>query len=189
ILSKRKEVIGELNDSLVKTVKGRTFKVFNSLEIDILPGGSLPINDAGLDLLDFALVSIHSSFKLERAEMTKRVISALSHPKVKIFAHPTGRLLNERESVSLDWDQIFDFCVKNNKVIEINADPHRLDLPDMLVREGKKHGVKFSLGTDAHHSSGLANMPYGVFVARRGWLTASDIINTRSLKEFEKEVI
>ncbi len=189
ILSKRKEEIDELNDSLVKTVKGRVFKVFNSLEIDILPGGSLPVNDAGLYLLDFALVSIHSSFKLERAEMTKRVISALSHPKVKIFAHPTGRLLNERESVSLDWDQIFDFCVKNNKVIEINADPHRLDLPDMLVREGKKHGVKFSLGTDAHHSSGLANMPYGVFVARRGWLTASDIINTRSLKEFEKEVI
>lgn len=189
VISRRSDTIAQLNESLVKTLKGRVFKVFNSLEIDILPNGNLPVNDAGLDLLDFALVSIHSSFKLERAEMTKRVISALSHPKVKIFAHPTGRLLNERESVSLDWDQIFDFCIKNKKAIEINADPHRLDLPDMLVREGKKYGVKFSLGTDAHQAGGLSNMPYGVFVARRGWLSASDIINTRSLKEFEKEVI
>ncbi len=121
--------------------------------------------------------------------MTKRVLSALSHPKVKIFAHPTARLLNQRESVSLDWEQIFEFCIKNMKVIEINADPHRLDLPDTLVREGKKHGVKFSLGTDSHFDGGLQNMPYGVFVARRGWLSADDIINTRSLETFEKEVI
>lgn len=189
ILKKRREKIEQLNYSLVKSVKGRVFKVFNSLEVDILPSGKLPVDEAGLDLLDFALVSIHSSFKLDRTEMTKRVLSALSHPKVKIFAHPTGRLLNQRESVSLDWDQIFEFCVKNNKVIEINADPHRLDLPDMLVSEGKKYGVKFSLGTDSHSLEGLSNMPYGVFVARRGWLTASDIINTRNLEEFEKEVI
>lgn len=180
ILKKRSEKIEEINDSL------RDFKVFNSLEVDILPGGGLSISEKALDLLDFALVSIHSSFRQNREMATKRVIEALRFPKVKIFAHPTGRKINEREGVELNWTEIFDFCKKNNKWLEINADPMRLDLPDFLVRDAVKHGVKMSLGTDAHHASGLSNMQFGVSVARRGWATKNDIINALPLKNFEK---
>ena len=108
---------------------------------------------------------------------------------MKIFAHPTARKLNERESVELDWEKIFDFCVKNNKWVEANCDPARLDLPDFLIREAIKHGVKLTLGTDAHSVDGLNNMEYGIWNARRGWATKKDIINTRSLDEFEKLLI
>jgi DNA polymerase (family 10) len=188
-LKAKKEEVEQINYSLqnqsnksTQTVK----KVFNSLEIDIKSDGSLPVPFAGLDLLDFALVSIHSNFELARDLQTKRVIAALSHPKVKVFAHPTGRKLNEREGAELNWPEIFDFCLKNNKWIEINADPMRLDLPDTLVREAVKRGVKLTLGTDAHHVDSMNNMIFGVSVARRGWCEAKNIVNTRSLKEFEE---
>lgn len=164
-------------------------KVFNSLEIDINKDGSLPVPEAGLATLDFALVSIHSSFDLPRSVMTERVLRALSNPKVKIFAHPTARKINEREGVELDWDKIFDFCVKFDKWIEINADPMRLDLPDVLVREAVKKGVKLTLGTDTHEVSMMDNMQYGVNVARRGWAENLNIINTKNLQEFKKMLL
>lgn len=190
LLKKKSEKIKRLNSSFVKSVKDkRVFKVFNSLEVDILPSGNLAITDKALEELDFALVSLHSSFKQSKEESTKRVLSALAHPKVKIFAHPTGRLLNKREGVNLDWDKIFDFVLKNNKWIEINADPHRLDLPDVLVKDAVNLGVKLTLGTDSHHEEGLLNMKYGVFVARRGWASKKDIMNTRSLSEFESVLL
>jgi DNA polymerase (family 10) len=186
ILKSKREKVEELNYSIQKGDNNRIKKVFNSLEIDIKPDGSLPVPEAGLDTLDFALVSIHSDFDSSRDVQTKRVISALSHPKVKIFAHPTGRKLNEREGAELNWPEIFDFCLKNNKWIEINCDPMRLDLPDTLVREAVKLGVKLTLGTDVHHEDGMNNMIWGLSVARRGWSEDGDIINTRSLEEFEK---
>lgn len=195
LLEKKRETVAKLNFELVKIVKNRNktkstraFKVFNSLEVDILPTGRLAVPERALEVLDFALVSIHSSFKQSKAVATKRVLEALSFPQVKIFAHPTGRLLNKRESVNLDWDQIFDFALKNDKWIEINADPHRLDLPDVLVKEAVKHGVKMTLGTDSHHLGGMQNMKYGVWVARRGWAKKEDIINTRSLTDFERMI-
>lgn len=154
-----------------------------------MPSGELPVPIAGLETLDFALVSIHSQFTLSREEQTKRVLKALSYPRVKIFAHPTGRKLNAREGAELDWPKIFDFVIKKNIWIEINCDPMRLDLPDFLVQEAVKRGVKLTLGTDAHHSDGLNNMKFGVFVARRGWATKGDIINTRSLKDFEVDLL
>lgn len=186
ILKRKREKIDQLNYSIKYEHNGSVQKVFNSLEIDILSDGRLPVPDAALNLLDFFLVSIHSSFGLSRTEMTKRVLGALAHPKAKIFAHPTARKLNEREGVELDWGSIFDFCLKNNKWVEINSDPMRLDLPDSLVREAVKKGVKMTMGTDSHHKDGMNNMTFGVSVARRGWATDDDIINTRSLIEFEK---
>lgn len=186
ILKRKREKIDQLNYSIHKDKKGSIQKVFNSLEIDILSDGSLPVPEPALQYLDFFLVSIHSSFALGKVEMTKRVLAALNHPKAKIFAHPTARKLNEREGVELDWGNIFDFCLKNNKWVEINADPMRLDLPDSLVREAVKKDVKMTMGTDSHHKDGMNNMTFGVSVARRGWVTHDDIINTRSLSEFEK---
>ena len=180
------EKIDQINYSLSKSNTNSIRKVFNSLEIDILPDGRIPLSEEALNTLDFALVSVHSSFDQDRDQMTKRVLSALAHPKVKIFAHPTARKLNEREGIELNWPEIFDFCLKDNKWLEINADPARLDLPDTLVHEGVKLGLKFTLGTDSHHKDGLNNMAFGISVARRGWCEKKDIINTRNLEDFEK---
>ena len=186
ILKRKREKVDEINYSISKSPNFSIKKVFNSLEIDILSDGRLPVSNEALEYLDFALVSIHSSFDLEKELMTKRILTALAHPKIKIFAHPTTRKLNEREGVELNWPEIFDFCFKNNKWVEINSDPMRLDLPDNLVREAVKLGVKMTLGTDAHHKDGMNNMMFGISVARRGWCEAKNIVNTKSLSEFEK---
>jgi DNA polymerase (family 10) len=182
ILKRKKDKVDELNYSR----ESSTPFVFNSLEIDMGKDGSLPVSVKGLETLDFALVSIHSSFDLPRSAMTERVLNALSHPKVKIFAHPTGRKINEREGVELDWEKIFDFCLQKNKWIEINTDPMRLDLPDTLVRDAVKLGIKLTMGTDTHSIDMMDNMKYGVNVARRGWAEKKDIVNTRSLKDFRE---
>ncbi len=118
--------------------------------------------------------------------MTERVLKAFSYPKVKIFAHPTARKLNERKGIDLDWERIFEECVKRNIWLEINSDPARLDLPDILVHEALKKGVKFTIDTDTHHTDHMDGMKWGISVARRGWAEAKDIANTRSLVEFEK---
>lgn len=184
ILKKKKYTIEQLNDSLEKDI--RVKHVYNCLEIDILPDGKLPVSSKALELLDFALVSVHSSFRLSKCEMTKRVLDALSYPKAKIFAHPSARKLTEREGIDLDWEKVFDFCLKNNKWIEINCDPMRLDLPDILVKEAVKYGIKLTLGTDAHHVDHMDNMCFGIDVARRGWAQMKDIVNTSSYEEFTK---
>ncbi len=179
ILKKKREKIEQLSYP-------RTFKVFNSLEIDIMPDGSLPVPNEGLTTLDFALVSIHSSFDLSREKMTERVLKAFSYPKVKVFAHPTARKLNERDGIDLDWDRIFEECVKRGIWLEINSDPARLDLPDILVHEAVNKGIKLVINTDTHFVDSMDNMEWGVSVARRGWAEKKDIVNTRNLKEFEK---
>ena len=188
IIKRKKELIDKLNYSCMNSVKGSVKYVFNGLEIDIHQDGNLPLDDKTLDLLDFALVSIHSSFKMTRNEMTRRIISALSHKKVRIFAHPTARKLNVREGVEINWSEVFSFCKKYNKWIEINADPMRLDLPDSLVRDAVKEGVLLTIGTDSHHKDSMENMKYGVYVARRGWATKTAIVNTKGLNEFKKMI-
>jgi DNA polymerase (family 10) len=136
--------------------------------------------------LDYGIASIHSNFKMSREQMTKRVLTALSHPKIKIFGHPTGRKLGEREGYELDWEKIFDFCLKKGKWIEINAWPDRLDLPDSLVREAVKRGVKMIINTDSHAAEHLYLMEFGVSVARRGWAEKKDIINTLPYDKISK---
>jgi DNA polymerase (family 10) len=188
LLKRKQEKVEKLNYSLVKSVKKGVRRVFNSLEVDILPDGRLPLPDQAFDFLDFVLVSLHSAFELPKEQMTKRVLSAFNYPKVKIFAHPTARKLGKREGVELNWPEIFAACKEKNIWLEVNSDPMRLDLPDFLVKEAITSGVKLTLGTDAHHKDGLNNMQYGVYVARRGWATKNDIINTQNLEEFTKGV-
>lgn len=192
ILKRKKEAIEETNYSHEKKKKNGVNKVFvhafNSLEIDIKPDGNLPIPEKGWDLLDFATVSIHSSFRMNREEMTKRVLDALAHPKVKILGHPTGRKLMQREGFELNWEKVFDFCLKNNKWLEINSWPERLDLPDNLVREAVKRGVKMVICTDAHDASQMELIRFGVSVVRRGWAEKKDIVNTLGYNKFLKEV-
>lgn len=121
--------------------------------------------------------------------MTRRVLNALSYPKVKILAHPTGRLINKRSGYELEWEKVFTFIKKNNIALEINSWPDRLDLPDTLVREALKYGCKFVINTDAHAIEDLYNMSYGVAVARRGWTTKNDIINTMPYAKFKEWLV
>lgn len=178
ILSQR-----NINIEQMKLKYKNTIRVFSLLEIDILTDGKLAVDDKSLELLDAAIVSIHSSFGMDRDKMTKRVISGLSHPKAKILAHPTGRLLNQRNGYDLDWEQLFDFCRKNNKALEINSWPVRLDLPDNLVRKAKDSGVALTIDTDSHNLNHMDLMKYGIFVARRGWCSRNDILNTKTYNE------
>ncbi len=179
IMSKRKDKIEQLKKS------NKSIRILNMLELDILVDGSLAIDNKSLELVDAVLVSIHSSFGMSRDEMTKRVLKGLSNPKAKILSHPTGRLLNERPGYELDFHTIFEFCKKNNKALEINSSPARLDLPDSLVREATKFGVKMIINTDSHATEHMNMMKYGVSVARRGWSQKRDILNTLPYNEFE----
>lgn len=164
-------------EQLIKSNKN--IRVFSLLETDILPNGSLAINDEALSLLDATLVSIHSVFSMDKVEMTKRVLKGLSHPKAKILTHPTGRIINERPGYELDWKEIFAFCKAENKALEINAFPSRLDLSDQLVRQAVEHGIKLFIDTDSHAVEQMDLMQYGVSVARRGWATKDDILNAQ----------
>ena len=186
LLEKRMKFIEQLNIKYKKNIH-----IFSLLETDITPSGKLAIPDKAFDYLDATIVSVHSSFSMNREDMTKRVLTGLSHPKAKILAHPTGRLINQRPGYELDWVKIFDFCQKNNKALEINAWPARLDLTDVLVREAIKRKIKLIIDTDSHATDQMDMMQYGVSVARRGWATKRDILNAmeyNQLTDWFKEV-
>jgi len=181
LLEKRSKHIEQLRLKYNKSIQ-----IFSLMETDILPNGKLAIDDDALALLDGTIVSVHSTFDMDINAMTERVLKGLSHPKAKILAHPTGRLLNKRPGYELDWEKLFDFCKENNKAIEINSWPQRLDLPAILVREALKKGVKFFIDTDSHQESEMDLMEYGVSVARRGWATPNDILNAMPYNELKK---
>lgn len=179
MLAKKAEHIKKLNEC-------RSVKIFNSLEIDIKPNGELAIPQKGLEYLDFAVAAIHSSFRGTKIDQTKRVLRALKIPKVRILAHPTGRMLNSREGIDLDWEKVFQACLDFNVILEINSWPERLDLPDTLVHDAIKHGVKLCINTDSHTADQMDLIRYGVSVARRGWAEKKDIINTLEYNKIEK---
>jgi len=185
LIKKKKQIINQKN----KVWKKWGIFAFNGLEIDIKPDGRLAFPDKGFDYLDFAIASVHSSFDLNETNMTKRIIAGLKHPKVKILGHPSGRKLLERKGYEADWEKIFEFCAKNNKAIEINASPKRLDLPADLVRQALKFGVKFAINSDAHAIDQLEFMKYGLFTARKGGLSKETVINTFSLQKITKFLI
>ncbi len=182
ILKRRKLVF----EHIMSSTKSVRVNLFTMLETDILPDGRLPLPDEAFDYLDGTIVSIHSSFNMDKRKMTERIISGLSHPKAKILAHPTGRLIGRREGYDVDWEKLFNFCKEKDKAIEINAYPDRLDLPDVLIREAIKKGIKLVIGTDSHQHSQMELMFYGVSQARRGWATKHDIINTKPYNMIRK---
>ena len=182
ILKRRKSVF----EHIMSSTKSVRVNLFTMLETDILPDGRLPLPDEVFDYLDATIVSIHSSFNMDKRKMTERIISGLSHPKAKILAHPTGRLIGRREGYDVDWEKLFNFCKEKDKAIEINAYPDRLDLPDVLIREAIKKGIKLVIGTDSHQHSQMELMFYGVSQARRGWATKHDIINTLPYNKIRK---
>ena len=164
----------------------KSIRILKLLETDILPTGKLAIDNKSLRLLDFTVVSIHSVFSMDKESMTKRVLMGLSHPKAKVLAHPTGRLLNDRPGYELDWPKVLSFCKKYHKALEINAWPTRLDLSDQIVRQAVEQKVKMIINTDSHAVDQMDNMKYGVAIARRGWAQKSDILNTLDYNKFIK---
>ena len=175
-------------DKSIEQIKAdnKSVRIFKLLEIDILPNGSLAIDNKSLDLLDGAVVSIHSVFSMNREEMTQRVLKGLSYKKAKILAHPTGRLLNERPGFELNWEKIFEFCKKYNKALEINSWPQRLDLSDNIIRLAVGSGVKMIINSDSHATDQMVMQKYGVFMARRGWAQKNDILNSLSYNKFSE---
>ena len=187
ILKRRKKLIDKFNYSGENSVKQRVKKVFllHSLEVDIRPDGSLSLPEKAFELFDYLIVSIHSSFRQSKEKITKRILKALDNPKVKILGHPTGRILQHRKEIEADWDKIFEACLKQKVFLEINSFPLRLDLPDSLVKDALKKGVRFAINSDSHAADQLNYMSFGLMVARRGWLEKKDVVNTLPLNELK----
>jgi len=159
-------------------------RVLKGIEADILVDGKVDYEDAILERLDFVIASIHSRFNLNAKEMTSRMLAAMDNRYVTILGHPTGRLLLSRDPYGLDLDAVFAKAAASGVAMEINADPHRLDLDWRVLRRARAAGVRISIGADAHNVSGIANVAYGVGMARKGWLSAGDILNAGTREEF-----
>lgn len=164
------------------------FRVFAGLECDILRDGRMDLSEDALAELDFVIASVHSHMNLEAAAMTDRLLRALESPSVKALGHPTGRVLLHRDAYAYEFDTIAREAARRGVWMEINASPERLDLHATLIRRAKALGCKFTISTDAHHPKHLANMRYGVTMARRGWLTAADVMNTRTRAAFAEAI-
>jgi len=165
--------------------EGLPLRVFSGLECDILRDGAMDLSEDALAELDLVIGSVHSYFSLEPAEMTDRLLRALESPSLRILGHMTGRILLQRESYSYDFERVAAEAARRRVFLEVNASPERLDLPGPLIRAAKRKGCQFAINTDAHRPQHLHNMRYGVTTARRGWLEAQDVLNTRPLPAFE----
>lgn len=179
VLTQHKEI-----DRLNKKLKGMT--ILKGIESDILADGSLDYKDDILKRFDFVLGSIHSRFSMPEAEMTERICKALKNPYLKILGHPTGRLLLAREGYAINMHKVIDTAAKYGKAIELNANPHRLDIDWRYGPYVKKQGVKIAICTDAHSIEGMHDMLFGVGIARKAWLTKEDVVNAWSVEKFMK---
>ncbi len=157
--------------------------ILHGVEVEIRSDGSLDLPDETLAKLDLVIASLHSALRQERERVTERLIKAMEHPLVDIIAHPTGRLIGQREGADLDIERVIDVAVRTGTILEVNAAPDRLDLRDAHVRLAISRGVKLVIDTDAHHTEALDFMPFGVATARRGWATARDVVNTLPVEE------
>ena len=161
------------------------FKLFTGVECDILKDGSLDFPDEILAQLDYVVVSVHAVFNLPEAEMTKRIIRAISNPYVTFLGHLTGRLLLQRDPYQVNIPAVIEAAAETGTIIELNASPHRLDMDWRWWPLAKEKGVKCAINPDAHHTSGLQHLWFGVAAARKGWLTRSDVVNCLPLGKIE----
>lgn len=177
-LQRQSDEIDELNQSLdgIRVLKG--------IEADILKDGTIDYDAKVLDRLDFVIASVHNRFNLDREEMTARFLHALDNPRVTIIGHPTGRLLLSREPYDVDVDAVLSRARERGVAIEINADPHRLDLDWRHLARAREFGTMISIGADAHSVAGIQNVRHGVGIARKGRLGPAQVLNTRSVDEF-----
>jgi DNA polymerase (family 10) len=172
-----------LIDRLNASLDGIT--IFKGSEVDILPDGSLDYPDDLLRRMDFVIASVHSRFNMPRAEMTQRLVKALQNPYVTMLGHLTGRLLLGRDGYALDIETIIAEAIRRDVIVELNANPHRLDLDWRHLRAAYAQGLLTSINPDAHHPEGLSDVRYGVGIARKGGLTAAQVLNTRGLQDIQ----
>jgi DNA polymerase (family 10) len=159
-------------------------RVLKGIEADILADGRVDYDEAVLSRLDFVIASIHSRFNMNQAEMTQRMLIAMDNPCVTIIGHPTGRLLLARNPYPIDLDAVMEKAQERGIALEMNADPHRMDLDWRILRQARERGVLVSIGADAHSIPTLRHVDNGIGMARKGWLTAADVLNTRTADEF-----
>jgi DNA polymerase (family 10) len=181
-LARRNEEIDRLN----KKLKG--FVVLKSIEVDILSDGDLDLPDSILKELDLTVCSVHSKFNLPREKQTERILRAMDNPYFNVLAHPSGRLINEREPYDVDIETLMKAARDRGCIMEVNAHPDRLDLTDTDCILAKEMGVKVVISTDAHSMNDLDLMRFGVWQGRRGWLEKDDVLNTLPLDELRKSV-
>ena len=174
-------------DALNKSF-GRGFRLFKGTECDILADGSLDFPDDVLQGFDYVVASVHTNFRMSREEMTARIIRAVSNPRVTMLGHPTGRLLLARDSYAVDLDAVIAAAAKAGTMIEINANPHRLDLDAIHCRRARQKGVQIVINPDAHATQGLQDLGFGVSVARRAWLTPDDVFNAKPLAKVSRDL-
>jgi DNA polymerase (family 10) len=179
-VKKQQKEINTLNQ------KWPNFRIFSGTEVDILPTGALDFSDKILSTFDYVVASVHSSFKMSEAEMTKRIVKAIKNNYVTVLGHPTGRLLLQRDAYPLNQTAIIDAAAEYGKCIEINAHPSRLDLDWRMCKYAKEKGVKIAINPDAHVVDGLHDVRYGVGIARKGWLEKNDVLNTMDLHHVQK---
>ena len=168
---------------------GLGIRVLSGIECDILRGGAMDLADDALAELDVVIGSVHSYMNQEPAEMTDRMLRAMECPYLRIIGHPTGRILLHRDPYPFDFERVAAEAAKRGIWFEINASPERLDLHGPLLRIAKSKGAKFVVATDAHHPKHLLNMPFGVMMARRGWLERTDVMNTLGYAEFRSALL
>ena len=168
----------------IKAVNSRMrgFRVFMGAEVDIRGDSTLDLPDEILRQLDIVVASVHSGFKQSRDQLTRRLIAAIQNPYVSVIAHPTGRLIGERDAYEVDMEKVFNALKKSGKAIELNAYPLRLDINDTLVKKAKEMHIPVAINTDTHVLSQFDYMVYGVSIGRRGWLEKNDVLNTLHAK-------
>jgi DNA polymerase (family 10) len=177
-LAKQHDEIDAINASFAD------FRVLKGVEADILPCGRIDYPTDVLDRFDYVIASIHSRLGMNERQMTDRVLKALDDPHISVLGHPTGRLLLTREPYAIDMDAVLEKAGRLGVAVELNADPHRLDLDWRLARLARKYGATIEIGPDAHSVDGLDNMALGIGMARKAWLRPEDVINTRSAEDF-----
>ncbi|MEX1082923.1 MAG: PHP domain-containing protein, partial [Xanthobacteraceae bacterium] len=171
-------------DGLNEKLKG--FTILKGIEVDVLKDGRLDLPDSSLSKLDIVVAAVHSHFDLPRQAQTDRIVRAMENRHVSIIAHPTGRLIGAREPYDVDMERIISAARDSGCFLEINAEPDRLDLHDIHAHAAMTGGVKVAISTDAHSVNAFDYMRFGIDQARRGWLTADDVVNTRPLAALRK---
>ena len=181
LLEEKKEI-----DALNKKLRG--FRLIAGTEVDIRSNGEIDFPDEVLRKMEIVIASIHSGFKQSSEKITRRLITAIQNPYVTVIAHPSGRLIGERDPYDVDMDAVFQAARETGTALEINAYPLRLDLNDVYAKKAKDMGVPIVVSTDTHITNQFGYMRYGVAIARRGWLEKKDILNTFTYKDLLKKI-
>lgn len=185
----KEENLIEQKNEIVRISKKLNLHLLQGIESDILVNGELDYSDEILQNLDFVVASVHSRFNLSKDEMTQRIIRAVENPFTKVLGHPTGRLLLSRPSYELDLKKVIDACSANNVAIEINANPHRLDLDWRMIFYAREKGCLFSINPDAHSTEDILLIKYGIMIAQKTGLKCEEVINCFSFNNFEHYIL